>query len=169
MPLIEPLESKEVFRIEDFVIVIDTSMSCSGELVRHFLEETYKILSEAESFFRKVNIHIIQCDDQVRSDVVITSFQQMKDYMKGFTIKGKGGTDFRPAFEYVNSLCVQGEFTKLKGLLYFTDGKGIYPVKAPVYDTAFIFIGDWINSQYQEVSVPSWAIKLVLGPEDVEV
>lgn len=169
MPLIEPLESKEVFRIENFVIVIDTSMSCSGELVRHFLEETYKILSEAESFFRKVNIHIIQCDDQVRSDVVITSFQQIKDYMKGFTIKGKGGTDFRPAFEYVNSLCVQGEFTKLKGLLYFTDGKGIYPVKAPVYDTAFIFIGDWINSQYQEVSVPSWAIKLVLGPEDVEV
>ena len=40
MPLIEPLESKEVYRIEDFAIVIDTSMSCSGELVARFLEET---------------------------------------------------------------------------------------------------------------------------------
>ena len=41
MPLIEPLESKEVKKIEEFVIVIDTSMSCSGELVQRFLEETY--------------------------------------------------------------------------------------------------------------------------------
>ncbi len=168
MPLIEPLESKEVSRIEDFVIVIDTSMSCSGELVRRFLEETYCILRETDCFFRKVNIHIIQCDDRLRSDVVITSLRQMEDYIKGLTIKGKGGTDFRPAFEYVNSLCAQGAFTKLKGLLYFTDGKGIYPVNAPVYDTAFLFIGDWPDSQYQEISVPSWAIKLVLGPEDME-
>ncbi len=36
MPLVEPLESKEVSRIEDFVVVIDTSMSCSGDLVRCF-------------------------------------------------------------------------------------------------------------------------------------
>ena len=38
MPLIEPLETKELRRVEDFVIVIDTSMSCSGELVQQFLE-----------------------------------------------------------------------------------------------------------------------------------
>ena len=47
MPLIEPLESREVYRIEDFVIAIDTSMSCSGELVCRFLEETYQVLSES--------------------------------------------------------------------------------------------------------------------------
>ena len=40
MPLIEPLETREVQRIQQFVIVIDTSMSCSGELVQRFLEET---------------------------------------------------------------------------------------------------------------------------------
>ena len=34
MPLIEPQEVKEVYRIQEFVIVIDVSMSCSGELVR---------------------------------------------------------------------------------------------------------------------------------------
>lgn len=32
MPLIEPLETKEERKVEDFVIVIDTSMSCKGEL-----------------------------------------------------------------------------------------------------------------------------------------
>ena len=40
MPLIEPQEWKEVQKVEEFVIVIDTSMSCSGELVKKFLEET---------------------------------------------------------------------------------------------------------------------------------
>lgn len=169
VPLIEPLESKEVFRVEDFVIAIDTSMSCSGALVQYFLEETYSILREAESFFLKVNIHIIQCDDRVRSDRVITSLSQMKDYMRDFTIEGKGGTDFRPVFAYVDSLRAQGKFTKLKGLLYFTDGKGIYPVKAPVYDTAFIFIEDFAGSRYHDTQVPSWAMKLVLGPEHVDL
>lgn len=158
MPLIEPLESKEVHRIEDFVLVIDTSMSCSGQLVRRFLEETYGVLSESESYFRKINVHILQCDDQVRSDVVITDKRQMEEYMKNFTIKGNGGTDFRPAFEYVAGLKKQGQFTRLRGLLYFTDGKGIYPVKMPPYDTAFVFIQD----QYEDVSVPTWAMKLIL-------
>ena len=68
MPLIEPLETKEIRKIEDFVIVIDTSMSCKGELIRHFLEETYSVLSESESFFRKINVHIIQCDEKIRED-----------------------------------------------------------------------------------------------------
>ena len=165
MPLIEPLETKEVFKIEDFVIVIDTSMSVSGELVQNFLQETYGVLSESESYFRKINIHIIQCDEEVRSDVTITSSEEMKDYMEHFTLNGFGGTDFRPAFEYVNGLLNKGAFKKLRGLLYFTDGKGIYPVKMPPYDTAFVFMED----QYEDISVPGWAMKVVLTPEDLEV
>ena len=73
MPLIEPQEWKEVQKVEEFVIVIDTSMSCSGELVKKFLEETYGVLSENDSFFRKVNIHIIQCDDQIQTCLLYTS------------------------------------------------------------------------------------------------
>ena len=45
------------------MIVIDTSMSCKGDLVRYFLEETYDILTQEESFFRKINLHILQCDE----------------------------------------------------------------------------------------------------------
>ncbi|SUY94590.1 Predicted metallopeptidase (DUF2201) [Lacrimispora sphenoides] len=107
------------------MIVIDTSMSVSGDLVRHFLQETYGVLGESESYFRKINIHIIQCDEEIRSDVTITSREEMKDYMEHFTLSGFGGTDFRPAFEYVNGLLNKGAFKKLRGLLYFTDGKGI--------------------------------------------
>lgn len=164
MPLIEPLESKESYRIEDFVIVIDTSMSCSGELVLRFLEETYAVLCESESYFHKINVHIIQCDEQVRSDETISSREEMERYMEHFTISGQGGTDFRPAFEYVAGLKRQGRFKRLKGLLYFTDGKGIYPVKMPPYETAFIFVED----QYEDLSVPAWAMKIVLTKEEIE-
>lgn len=163
MPLIEPLESKEISRIEDFVIVIDTSMSCSGELVRRFLEETYDVLCEADSYFKKTNIHIIQCDEQVQDDRLITERREMEEYMENFTVIGQGGTDFRPAFEYVNGMIQRGEFHRLKGLLYFTDGEGIYPIKRPVYDTAFVFVKD----QYTDISVPAWAMKLILEPEQI--
>lgn len=163
MPLVESLESKEVSRIEDFVLVIDTSMSCSGDLVRRFLEETYSVLCQSDSYFKKTNIHIIQCDDQVQQDRRITCRQEMEAYMQEFSIIGQGGTDFRPAFEYVNQMLGRGEFHRLKGLLYFTDGEGIYPVKRPVYDTAFVFV----KEQYTDISVPAWAMKVILEPEQL--
>lgn len=39
MLLIEPLEYKEDKVIKDFVIAIDTSGSCAGELVKKFLNK----------------------------------------------------------------------------------------------------------------------------------
>lgn len=81
LPLIEPLETKETRKIEDFVIVVDTSMSCKGELIQKFLEETYSVLSGSESFFRKIQVHIIQCDDRVQEDVVIHNQEEMEQYL----------------------------------------------------------------------------------------
>ena len=163
MPLIEPQEWKETHKIEEFVIVIDTSMSCSGDLVKKFLEETYHILAETESFFRKVHIRILQCDDAVRADQLITTGEELKQYMDHLQLYGDGGTDFRPAFTYVQQLIDQGEFKNLKGLLYFTDGKGTFPRKRPPYDAAFILF----REDYKEVSVPPWAIRLMLDEEDL--
>lgn len=163
MPLIEPLETKESKRIEDFVIVIDTSMSCSGELVKKFLEETYSVLSQSESFFKKVNIHILQCDDKVRQDVKIEEEGQLRAYMDHLELRGMGGTDFRPAFLYVDRMIRERKFDKLKGLLYFTDGYGTFPVKMPSYDTAFVFMRD----NYTDVDVPPWAIKIILDADQL--
>ncbi len=164
MPLIEPQETREVRKIAEFVIVIDTSMSCSGELVRRFLEETYSVLQERESYFRKINVHMIQCDEKVHSDVKITSGEELKKYMEHFQLYGQGGTDFRPAFAYVEQLRQKGEFDDLKGLIYFTDGYGIYPERMPGYRTAFVFFED----DYRDVDVPAWAIRLILREEDIQ-
>lgn len=163
MPLIEPQETKEVHRIEDFVIAVDTSMSCKKELIKKFLEETYSVLSQSESFYRKFRVHIIQCDERVQSDVVIRDAKELEEYMEHFEVKGLGGTDFRPVFTYVNRLLKEKKFSKLKGLLYFTDGYGRYPLKKPLYDTAFVFL----KEDYLDVDVPPWAIKLILGEEDL--
>ena len=164
MPLIEPLETKEVRRIEDFVVVIDTSMSCSGELVKKFLEETYGVLAQSESFFKKVNIHILQCDDKVRQDVKIESEEDLRNYMDHMELYGMGGTDFRPAFLHVDQMIKAGKFSRLRGLLYFTDGYGTFPVKMPPYDTAFVFMRD----NYTDADVPPWAMKVILDPESLE-
>ena len=72
MPLVEPLEYKEVKAIKEFVIAIDTSGSTSGDLVQKFVQKTYNILKSTESFFSKINVHIIQCDADIQEDKKIT-------------------------------------------------------------------------------------------------
>ena len=164
MPLVEPPETKEEKRIEDFVIAVDTSMSTTGELVRRFLACTYAILRSTETFTRKVNIRIIQCDDRIRKDTVIHELEELREYMDNFELVGGSATDFRPVFEHVAQLQKEGAFTSLRGLIYFTDGMGVYPKKRPIYDTAFVMLGEPPLS----INFPPWAIKLVLEMPDLE-
>ena len=163
MPLIEPLEYKEIKAIKEFVIAIDTSGSTSGELVQKFVQKTYNILKSTEGFFTKINLHIIQCDADIQEDKKITCQEDFDEYLKTMKIHGLGGTDFRPVFEYVEQLRKNNEFTNLKGLIYFTDGYGEFPTKKPDYDTAFVFIDD----DYNNPDVPSWAIKLILQKDEI--
>lgn len=163
VPLIEPLEYKEVRRVRDFVVAIDTSGSTSGSLVQKFLEKTYNILKSTESFFSKINLHIIQCDAAIQEHVKITNQEELENYIRSLTIKGLGGTDFRPVFTLVDKLIESGEFSRLKGMIYFTDGFGIFPANKPSYETAFVFIQD----SYYNPEVPPWAIKLILNNEDI--
>lgn len=161
IPLIEHLEYQEVNRLEELVIAIDTSGSCSLDTVRKFMEETYSILSNHENFFRKMNVYVIQCDSFIQDMAHITSEQDWQDYLKNLTIHGRGGTDFRPVFEYVEELRAKKELKDLKGLLYFTDGDGIYPEIPTDYKTAFVFYKE--KEQHQKV--PAWATCLTLDTE----
>ena len=162
LPLIEPLETRETHKIREFVIVIDTSDSTSGKLVEHFLKETHSILTQKSSFSEKFSIRILQCDDKVRTDDVIYHAGDLEKLMESFQITGGGGTDFRPAFDYIERLIEKGEMKKPAGLLYFTDGLGVYPQKMPAYRTAFLFLEDYV-----ETAVPPWAMRLRLETEDL--
>jgi predicted metal-dependent peptidase len=153
MPLIEPLEYSESKRIREFVIAIDTSASVDGKLIRRFIKKTWELLKSEESYFRKINIHIIQCDKEIQKDHKITGLEQLDDFLTSFQARGFGGTDFRPVFNYVDRLIKEKEFQRLKGLIYFTDGDGIFPPRKPAYDTAFVFL-DHGNA---ERDIPIWA------------
>ena len=141
MPLIEPLESRESKKIRDFVIVLDTSESTAGELVKNFLRETFTLLKSQDSFFRQCRILVMQA---------------------AFTLVGGGGTDFRPAFARIEQLRTEGPLREMQGVLYFTDGKGTYPAKRPPFEVAFLFL----ENGEPPPEVPPWAMRLVLQPEE---
>ncbi len=164
LPLIEPLEYKETKKVREFVIAIDTSASCRGPVVQAFLQKTYSILKGTENFFHKMNVHIVQCDNEIQSDTKITSDEDFEHFMKYGKLNGFGATDFRPVFEYIDKLQMQGEFENLKGLIYFTDGYGIYPERMPDYDVIFAFLDEDEN----RAPVPPWSMKVVLDSMDLE-
>ena len=158
LPLIEPLEYRESRKVKEFVIAIDTSASCSGSAVGKFLRRTYDILKDAESFFTKINVHIIQCDSQVQQDTRIACQEDLEDFLGKGRLAGGGATDFRPVFAYVEQLREQGEFENLKGLIYFTDGYGVYPERPPEYQVIFAFLEEDENL----APVPPWSMKVVV-------
>lgn len=161
LPLIEPLEYQESKKIRELAIVIDTSASCSHSLTQAFLEETRNLIKEESLFFHPFNLHIIQCDVKVQKDDKLTSLDDLERYIETLEIHGMGGTNFCPAFAHIESLQKNGEFTSLSGILFFTDGSGIYPSKKPDVPTTFIFL----NHHYDAIDVPPWANTLILDAE----
>lgn len=168
MPLIEENEFREAKKIEELVIAIDTSASCKEKLVQQFLNETGAILKHQESFFHKVHIRIIECDNQIQKDIPITNLDEIEEYTEQFSVSGGYGTDFRPVFSYVEKLRNSGELKNLKGLMYFTDGYGEYPKKPTDYQTVFVFYGDdTLQKTFsgEPIKVPDWAVKLYLSED----
>lgn len=163
VPLVEPLEYKESEKIQELAIIVDTSESCGDGVLRRFLHETFQILHSMDSFFKTMNLHIIQCDAKVQMDMKITSEEELTECMKHFVVRGRGGTNFKAGLAYVEKLVREEEFRNLKGVLYFTDGYGEFPAKRPEFETAFIFV----KEDYTDIKVPPWAMKVILEPEDI--
>ena len=137
MPLIEEPETKEENTVEELIVVIDTSGSCAGETVERFLEETVSLLDDLRGVSGQAVIRLVECDREVLSDTIIPPNVKAADILKDLQIKGFGGTDFRPAFQYVRNLVSDGR--RVTGMIYFTDGYGTYPSARPPWKSAFIF------------------------------
>ena len=162
LPLVEPLESRESKKVRDFVIVLDTSESTAGDLVRAFLRETFTLLKSQDSFFRQCRILVMQADNAVRDESWLNDLDALDRYAEHFTLVGGGGTDFRPALARIEALRTEGPLRDIQGVLYFTDGKGVYPARRPPFDVAFLFL----ENGAPPPEVPPWAMRLVLQPEE---
>ncbi len=163
--LIEYPESKTEQLIEDFVVILDTSGSCSGELVKKFINKVYSMLMESTRFSKNLHVHIIQCDTEVQEYVVLKSLREVESYLRTMTVLGLGGTDFRPAFDFVENRIKSGEIKKLDGILYFTDGWGTMPTHSLGVKTAFVYL----YSDRDHPETPQWIDDYVLEEKDLDI
>ena len=102
------------------IVAIDTSGSIQEEILGAFIEEFKGIMQN----FPAVNIELLIADAKVHAHY---SFRGAEDL--DFVLKGGGGTDYRPVFEYIDA-----NFPMASMLLYFTDGEGVFPRIPPAYE-----------------------------------
>lgn len=163
MPIIEPLEYVENPKVKKLFIAIDTSGSVKGDVVQKFIEKTYNILKSTDFFGKNTEIHIIQCDSDIKDVKVLKNQEEIEEYIKNIILKGFGGTDFRPVFKYVDEIFESSQRNEVNGLIYFTDGEGVYPVQMPKYKSVFVIS----DNCFDKSKMPLWATPLFIDNDDL--
>lgn len=106
----------------EIAVVIDTSGSISPATLASFAAELSAILEDVQATAR-----VIYCDTKVYSGGTYTP----DDLPLHLEAQGGGGTDFRPAFEYLDNQ------ENLQAVVFFTDTWGEFPALAPEYPVIF--------------------------------
>ena len=109
-------------------IAIDTSGSIDEDLLSLFLSQIESIMQHYPNY----KIELIQADDKIQSHQTFINGDTL-DY----TIKGRGATDFRVVFDYIDKYIDHPTL-----LIYFSDGDGIFPQDIPNYDTLWVLNRD---------------------------
>ncbi len=114
------------------IVAIDTSGSTRSDLPKFFSELTTLL-----DTFGSYELTVIQCDADIGSVETFDDAAPLDPYRKWETTGG-GGTDFRPVFRYVD------EHPELDPnlLIYFTDGYGNCPDRAPAYPVMWLLTKD---------------------------
>ena len=102
------------------IVAIDTSGSIQEDILGAFIEEFKSIMQN----FPSVNIELLIADAKVHAHYSFKGVDEIN-----FALKGGGGTDYRPVFDYIDA-----NFPMASMLLYFTDGDGIFPRIPPSYE-----------------------------------
>ncbi len=100
LPLIEPLEYKEVNRLEELVIAIDTSGSCSRELVQRFLGKPIRFSAQERIFPENESLHY---SVRLLHPVCVRDpfGRSGRNTCEMCRYRGRSGTDFVPVFTYI--------------------------------------------------------------------
>jgi len=114
------LPSVGVSSLGTIVFAIDTSGSMSSDELSKALSEVRAI----RSLF-PCELIVMQCDASIQSVETYSEFDDTP-LASSFTMKGFGGTDFRPVFSYVESKSIVPSV-----LIYATDGYGTFPETLP--------------------------------------
>jgi len=102
------------------IVAIDTSGSIREDVLSAFIAEFKFIMQN----FPSVAIELLIADAKVHAHHTFMGGDDID-----FVLKGGGGTDYRPVFDYVEQNLPMSSM-----LLYFTDGDGIFPRISPAYE-----------------------------------
>ena len=105
-------------------VAIDSSGSVDEGLLGRFVGELEALLLS----FPETEVDLLVCDAKIRG-----LYRFVSGEVLDFTLKGGGGTDFRPVFETIDE-----GFPQTSLLLYFTDAQGRFPDREPHYETVWI-------------------------------
>ena len=170
IPLIEPPELSEPPQSDDLVIALDTSGSCSGEVMQRFLRETMNLLRDLSAGQSRFRILLLQCDARIQQEVVLEHPEQVETLLEDFVPKGFGGTDFRPVFSRVEQLRQEGRLPRVQGLLYLSDACGSFPDTPPDYPVAFLIPKeDRPLSFFWQPKIPPWITTLYLDTDEFTI
>lgn len=114
------------------IVAIDTSGSTCCDLPR-FLAELNSLLNTFGSY----ELTVIQCDAAIGKVEQFDDGNPLDPYAN-WEITGGGGTNFIPVFKYIE------EHAELEPnlLIFFTDGYGLYPERAPAYSVMWLLTSD---------------------------
>ena len=133
--------------IDTIAIIIDTSASLPGETLALFWAEVREIAADLQPD----SIYVLQVD-AVLQDAAEYPAGELPD---SITIKGRGGTDFRPGFAWLHEQGVRPDCC-----LYLTDMEcDSYPKTEPPYPVA------WVN--WGAAGGPNrepWGERIDIGP-----
>ena len=118
----------------DVTIAIDTSGSISSELLSQFLGEVQGI----KDSYQSVEMDIILADAKVQDVHTFKNNQPLNP--TDIEMKGRGGTDHRPVFDWVNN-----NKNGSRILVCLTDGYTTFPDNPPKYDTLWAVTSDGIE------------------------
>lgn len=120
----------------DMVVVIDTSGSIQQRQLDEFGAEITAIHAEV----RPTRLHVIYCDARVNG---VDSFTA--DETPRFTLRGGGGTDFRPPFVWLEENNIRP-----RAFVYLTDGYGAFPEEEPAFPTLWCINNDAVVPPFGE-------------------
>lgn len=104
----------------EIAIGLDTSGSMSDKDIKDCVSEVLGILRAFDS----VKLTVLECDADVHAAENIESVEELQ----ALKIKGGGGTDFVPVFEWLKK-----NKPEVKAVVFFTDGYGNFPQQSPDY------------------------------------
>ena len=105
-------------------VAIDSSGSVNEELLGIFMSELEALMMS----FPDTEVDLLICDAKIQG-----VYRYVSGEILDFSLKGGGGTDFRPVFNYI-----ENELSDTSLLIYFTDAEGRFPDNEPLYETIWV-------------------------------